>query len=217
MTTAATLSKPRLRGASHFYGLFVAVVGGVALVVTAPGGRATLAAVIYATALAGMFGASALYHRGDWSLSVARRLLKVDHTAIFLLVAATYTPIALLAVEGALRAITLGAVWLVAAAGIAFEWMPFGAPRGYVTTVYLFEGSIGAAAFVPLWEKTGALGVALVAGGGLAYTVGAIIHAARKPDPWPDVFGYHEIFHLLVIVAAVMHYCAIVFLVLPLD
>jgi len=208
--------KPRLRGASHFYGLFVAIVAAVVLVATAPAGLATFAAAVYGTTLVGMFGASALYHRGNWPPATARRLLQLDHTAIFLLIAGTYTPIALLAMDGAAQVITLGAVWLVAAAGIIFEWMPIPAPRGYVTTVYMFLGWIGAFAFVPLWEKTGVWGVVLIAGGGLSYTIGAIIHAARAPDPWPDVFGYHEIFHVFVIIAAAMHYCAIAFLVLPL-
>ena len=119
--------------------------------------------------------------------------------------------------DGPEQVVTLSAVWLVAAAGIVFEWMPIPAPRGYVTSVYMFLGWIGAFAFVPLYETTGWLGVGLVAGGGLAYTIGAIVHAARRPDPWPETFGYHEIFHVFVILAALLHYCAIAFLVLPLD
>jgi hemolysin III len=164
-----------------------------------------------------MFGASALYHRGKWSIPTAKKLLQLDHTAIFLLIAGTYTPIALLAMDGPEQVITLSAVWLVAAAGIVFEWMPIPAPRGYVTSVYMFLGWIGAFAFVPLYETTGWLGIGLVAGGGLAYTIGAIVHAARRPDPWPETFGYHEIFHVFVILAALLHYFAIAFLVLPLD
>jgi hemolysin III len=213
----AQLPKPRYRGLSHFYALFVAVVAAVVLVATAPAGLATFAAAVYATTLVGMFAASALYHRGNWPPPVARRLLQLDHTAIFLLIAGTYTPIALLAMDGPEQAVTLSAVWLVAAAGIVFEWMPIPAPRGYVTSVYMFLGWIGAFAFVSLYETTGWLGVGLVAGGGLAYTIGAIVHAARRPDPWPETFGYHEIFHVFVILAALMHYCAIAFLVLPLD
>ena len=211
------LPKPRFRGVSHFYALFVAVVAAVVLVVTAPSGLATFAAAVYATTLVGMFGASALYHRGNWSLTTARHLLQLDHTAIFLLIAGTYTPIALLAMHGTAQVVTLTVVWLVAAAGIVFEWMPIPAPRGYVTTVYLCLGWVGAFAFIPLYEETGWWGVLLLAGGGLCYMIGAIVHAARKPDPWPEVFGYHEIFHVFVILAALMHYCAIAFLVLPLD
>ena len=214
---AYTLPKPRYRGASHFYALFVAVVAAVMLVATAPAGLATFAAAVYATCMVGMFGASALYHRGTWSHATAKKLLQLDHTAIFLLIAGTYTPIALLAMDGTARAATLAAVWLVALAGIVFEWMPIPAPRGYVTTVYMFLGWIGAFSFIPLYESTGWEGVLLVAGGGLLYTIGAIVHAAHKPDPWPETFGYHEIFHVFVILAALLHYCAIAFLVLRLD
>jgi hemolysin III len=214
---ALYLPKPRYRGTSHFYALFVAVVAAVALVATAPAGLATVGAVIYATCMVAMFGASALYHRGTWSLETAKRLLQLDHTAIFLMIAGTYTPIALLAMDGTARVATLTAVWGVAAAGIAFEWMPVPAPRGYVTTVYMALGWIGAFSFVPLYESTGWTGVLLVAGGGLLYTIGAIVHAARRPDPWPETFGYHEIFHVFVILAALAHYCAIAFLVLPLG
>jgi hemolysin III len=217
VSALVALPKPRYRGTSHFYALFVALVAAIVLVTTAPAGLATLAAVVYALTLVGMFGASALYHRGSWSPSTAKRLLQLDHTAIFLLIAGTYTPIALLAMDGTARAATLTAVWVIATAGIVFEWMPVPAPRGYVTTVYLCLGWIGVFSFRPLYDATGWAGVLLIAGGGLCYTVGAIVHAARKPDPWPETFGYHEIFHVLVIVAALLHYCAIAFLVLPLD
>lgn len=213
----ATTPKPRYRGTSHFYALFVAVVAAIALVASAPAGLAVLGAAIYATTMVAMFGASALYHRGNWSPATAKRLLQLDHTAIFLMIAGTYTPIALLAMDGSARVATLTAVWGVAAAGIAFEWMPVPAPRGYVTTVYMLLGWIGAFSFVPLYESTGWTGVLLIAGGGLLYTIGAIVHAARSPDPWPATFGYHEIFHVFVILAALLHYCAIAFLVLPLG
>ena len=212
----AQLTKPRYRGVSHFYALFVAVVAAIALVATAPAGLATFAATVYAATLVGMFGASALYHRGNWAPATARRLLQFDHTAIFLLIAGTYTPIGLLAMDGTEQLLTLSAVWLIAAAGILFEWMPVPAPRGYVTTVYMALGWIGAFAFVPLYDATGWWGVGLIALGGLCYTVGAIVHAARRPDPWPETFGYHEIFHVFVILAALLHYCAITFVVLPL-
>jgi hemolysin III len=213
----AALPKPRFRGTSHFYALFVAAVAAVVLVATAPSGLATFGAAVYAVTLVGMFGASALYHRGTWSPEMAARLLHLDHTAIFLLIAGTYTPIALLAIEGATRVAILTAVWLIAVAGIGFEWLPYPAPRGYVTTVYLALGWLGLVAFVPLYDATGWDGVVLVAGGGVCYTVGAIVHAARRPDPWPETFGYHEIFHVFVILAALLHYCAIAFLVLPLE
>ena len=214
---AAPLAKPKLRGVSHLYALVVAVVAAVALVATAPEGDATVAAAVYGTTLVAMFAASALYHRGSWSPPVARRLLQLDHTAIFLLIAGTYTPVAMLAMSSTAEEILLPLVWLVAAGGILFEWLPVRSPRGYVTTVYLVLGWIGAFAILSVWEHVGAAGALLLAGGGLAYTAGAIVHAARRPDPWPAVFGYHEVFHVFVILAAAMHYAAIAGYVLPLG
>ena len=209
--------KPRLRGVSHFYGLWVSIAAGIVLVITAPAGLASLAGLVYAITLAGMFGASSLYHLGKWTPATSAKLLKLDHTAIFLLIAGTYTPICLLAMDGAFRAVVLGLVWVIAIAGIGFEWLPVPAPRGYVTTVYITLGWIGAVAMVPLYRKTGWEGLLLIALGGISYTVGAVVLAMKKPDPWPKVFGYWEIFHAFVIVAAVLHYCAIAFLVLPLQ
>jgi hemolysin III len=211
------LPKPRFRGTSHFYALFVAFVAAVVLVATAPEGLATVGAAVYGTALVAMFGASALYHRGTWGLATAKRLLQLDHTAIFVMIAGTFTPIALLAMHGDGRVALLIAVWAVAVAGIVFEWLPVPAPRGYVTTVYMGLGWLGAFAFLPLYDATGWAGVLLVAGGGLSYTIGAIVHAAHRPDPWPETFGYHEIFHVFVILAAALHYSAIAFFVLPLG
>jgi hemolysin III len=212
---AAPLAKPKLRGVSHLYAFGVAVVAAVALVATAPDGDATVAATVYGITLVGMFGASALYHRGNWSPPAARRLLQLDHTAIFLLIAGTYTPVAMLATSGAAGDVLLVLVWLIAAGGILFEWLPVQAPRGYVTTIYLVLGWIGAFAILSVWENIGAAGALLLAAGGLAYTAGAVVHAARRPDPWPEVFGYHEVFHVLVILAAALQYAAIAGFVLP--
>jgi hemolysin III len=209
--------KPRLRGVSHFYGLWVAIAAGSVLVVTAPAGLARFGSTVYAVSLVAMFGASSLYHLGHWSPNTARILLKCDHTAIFLLIAGSYTPICLLAMDGVARTLLLGAVWLVALGGIVFEWLPVPAPRGYVLTVYLSLGWLGAVAFIPLWQRTGWEGVTLIALGGLCYTIGAVVLARKRPDPWPHVFGYWEIFHAFVIVAAVLQYCAIAFVVLPLG
>ena len=211
----APVAKPKLRGLTHLYAFGVAVVAAVALVATAPDGDATVAATVYGITLVGMFGASALYHRGNWSPPAARRLLQLDHTAIFLLIAGTYTPVAMLATSGAAGDVLLVLVWLIAAGGILFEWLPVQAPRGYVTTIYLVLGWIGAFAILSVWENIGAAGALLLAAGGLAYTAGAVVHAARRPDPWPEVFGYHEVFHVLVILAAALQYAAIAGFVLP--
>jgi hemolysin III len=217
VTTATQPHKPRLRGVSHLYAFFASVLLGTVLVVTAPPGLATFGAAVYASALVGMFGASALYHRPEWSPGRARWFLKLDHTAIFLVIAGTATPILLLTSDGAMRTVLLFAVWSITVGGIVYEWLPGTAPRGYVTTVYLVLGWVGIVALGDLWRRTGIAGVALVLGGGVLYTTGAIVHAARRPDPWPHVFGYHEIFHVLVIAAALLHYLALAFCVLPLG
>jgi hemolysin III len=212
----AGVVKPRLRGVSHRYAFFVSIALAVALVATAPPGLATFGAVVYGTTMIGMFGASALYHGRTWPTHHVARLLKIDHTAIFLFIAGTATPILLLTSDGAMRVLVLGLVWAIAVGGVIFEWLPMPPPRGYVTTVYLVIGWVGLLATGGLWDHTGFAGVALVLGGGVLYTTGAIIHAARRPDPWPNVFGYHELFHLLVIGAAALHYCTTAFYVLPL-
>jgi hemolysin III len=209
--------KPRLRGISHLYAFFVAIVAAIALVATAPSGTATIGAAVYAVTLVGMFGASALYHRGNWSPPMARRMLQLDHTAIFLLIAGTYTPIALLAISGTEKDVLLPLVWVIAIGGIVYEWLPMPAPRGYVTAVYLTLGWIGAFGMISLWEHAGPEGVLLIAAGGICYTVGAIVHATKRPDPWPETFGYHEIFHVFVIAAAALQYIAIAAFVLPLG
>jgi len=209
--------KPRLRGVSHRYAFFVSIGLAVALVASAPAGVATFGAVVYGITMICMFGASALYHGPNWSADREPRLLQLDHTAIFLFIAGTATPILLLTSDGTMRALVLGLVWAIAIGGVVFEWLPLRPPRGYVTTVYLVLGWIGVLAFGGLWTDTGIAGVVLVAGGGVLYTAGAIVHAARRPDPWPMVFGYHEVFHVLVIGAALLHYCAIAFYVLPLG
>jgi hemolysin III len=210
------LVKPRLRGISHRYAFFVSIVFAVVIIAAAPSGLATFGVVVYGVTMVGMFGASALYHGPNWSVRNATRFLRIDHTAIFLFIAGTATPILLLTSSGAMRAIVLSVVWGIALGGVVFEWLPIRAPRGYVTTVYLVLGWVCLLALGDLWRETGVGGVALIAAGGALYTAGAIVHAAHRPDPWPLVFGYHEIFHLLVIGAVVLHYCAIAFCVLPL-
>jgi hemolysin III len=210
------VAKPRFRGVSHAYALVVAVVAGTGLVVAAPPGEGTVLAGIYSTTLVAMFAVSALYHRGNWSPAAAKRMLQLDHTMIFLLIAGTFTPVLALVVHGSARDALLAVVWLVAALGIAFEWSPIAAPRGYVTGVYLAFGSLGLLAFEPLERDAGLMALALVALGGACYVVGAIVHAARRPDPWPTTFGYHEIFHVFVIVAALLQYLALARYVLPL-
>jgi hemolysin III len=207
--------KPRMRGLSHYYAFFLSLAAGTVLVATAPRGLATWTALVYALSISAMLGASALLHRGTWTPAQARILTKLDHTCIYLLIAGTYTPISLIAMSGVIRVLVFSVVWLGAIVGIALEWMWYRPPRGWVTTNYIVVGWVALIALPQLWSSLGVAGFLLVLLGGVSYTVGAVIHAAQRPDPWPEVFGYHELFHVFVLVALVLHFAAIAFVVLP--
>jgi hemolysin III len=208
--------KPRLRGVSHQWAFFVSVVTGVALVLAAPSGRATAAAAIYAVSVAGLFGASALYHRINWSTVGARRWMRrLDHSMIFLLIAGTYTPFAVLALDGPLSTAILIVVWAAALGGIVLKLAWIDAPKWLIALIYVAIGWVALAAFPQLLSKLGVTATAMVAAGGVLYTAGAIVYARQRPDPVPTVFGYHEIFHALVILAAALQYAVVAFWVLP--
>jgi len=207
--------KPRLRGVSHQYAFFASLGCGVALILAASGGRSTTAAVIYAGAVSALFGTSALYHRVTWRPGPRRWMRRLDHSMIFVLIAGTYTPIALLALNGTLGRVVLVVVWAGAVAGIVFKLTWIDAPKWLFAAVYLALGWVAVATIGQLPAAVGWLGLAGLAVGGLLYTVGAIIYARERPDPFPGVFGYHEVFHALVIAAASLHYAVIAFAVLP--
>jgi hemolysin III len=212
---AATLDRPRLRGVSHQYAFFVSLACGAALVAAASGGRARLAAGVYATAVSALLGTSALYHRVTWRPEIRRWMRRLDHSMIFVLIAGTYTPVALLALRGSLAKAILIAVWAGAGGGIAFKLLWIDAPKWLFAAVYVALGWVSVAVFGELPHAIGWLGLAGLAAGGLLYTAGAVIYASERPNPWPSVFGYHEIFHALVIAAAAVHYAVIAFDVLP--
>jgi hemolysin III len=210
------LVKPRLRGVSHQWAFFVALVAGVTLVIAAPSGRATFAATIYAISVAAMFGASALYHRIDWKSLTARRWMRrLDHSMIYVLIAGTYTPFALLVLEGTIANAVLIAVWSGAALGIGLKMLWPDTPKWLTAAVYVTLGWVAVIAFPQLASELGVLGMSLVVGGGVLYTTGAVVYALRRPDPVPAVFGYHEIFHVLVIAAAMLQFVAIAAYALP--
>ena len=219
MTGAAQpplLPKPRLRGVSHQWAFFVSVVIGALLVVFAPAGEATVAALVYAVSVAGLFGASALYHRVDWpSLGARRWMRRLDHSMIFVLIAGTYTPFALLVLHGTLATVILLVVWGGAVAGVILKLVWIDAPKALIAAVYVALGWVAVATFPQLLDGMGLGGTALVLAGGLLYTVGAVVYARRRPDPAPTVFGYHEVFHALVIAAAALQYAAVAFFALP--
>ena len=216
MVGVAPQLKPRLRGVSHQWAFFVSLVLGLALVLTAPGGRATAAAAIYSASVAGLFGTSALYHRVNWSSASARAWMRrLDHSMIFVLIAGSYTPFALLALHGRLATAILIAVWGGALAGVGFKLIWIDAPKWLVAITYVVLGWVAVAAFPQLLDRIGVVATALVAAGGVLYTLGAVVYARKRPDPSPTVFGYHEVFHLLVIVAAALQYAVVAFYVLP--
>jgi hemolysin III len=201
--------KPRLRGVSHQYAFYVALAAGAALVVLARGGEARVAALVYAFSLAAMFGASALYHRIDWSPRPRAWLRRLDHSMIFVLVAGTYTPFALLVLAPVLGWTVLGVVWGGALAGVVISLVWIDAPRWLTAVLYVALGWASVVTMPQLWDRAGAMAVALLATGGLLYTAGAVVYARRRPDPVPRVFGYHEVFHVLVIAAAAVHFAAV--------
>jgi hemolysin III len=207
--------KPRLRGVSHQWAFFVSLGAGAALVLAASGARAVIAMSIYAVSLSAMLGTSALYHRVTWTPDVRRWVRRLDHTMIFVFIAGTYTPFALLVMHGTLADVVLIVVWATAAGGIILNLVWISAPYWFTVAVYLSTGWVAIVTLPQLWEEIGPLGVGLIALGGALYSAGAVIYARRRPDPRPQVFGYHEIFHLLVIAAAAVQYAAVAIYALP--
>jgi hemolysin III len=215
-TEAIAAVKPRLRGVSHEWAFFVSLVLGAALIVAAKTPKATLAVAIYAVSLSALLGTSALYHRVNWTRPEVRRWMRrLDHSMIFFLIAGTYTPFALLVLDGPLADAILVVVWAGAIAGAIVETIWIDHPKWVAALIYVSLGSVAAAAFPQLWLDMGVTGTLLVAGGGLLYMAGAIVYATQRPNPNPRVFGYHEIFHALVIAAAAAHFAAIAFFALP--
>jgi hemolysin III len=211
---SAIPDKPRLRGVIHQWAFFVAVVLGAVLVTFAPAGEARTATLVYALAVCGLFGVSALYHRVTWPPRARRWMRRLDHSMIFVLIAGTYTPFALLALHGPLATAILVSVWAGAAAGVLMKLVWIDAPKWLVAATYVILGWVAVAAFPQLATSLGITGMAMVAAGGVLYTAGAVIYALRRPDPVPAVFGYHEVFHVLVILAAALQYAVVAFFVL---
>lgn len=206
---------PRLRGVFHQYAFFVSVAAGAALVVLADGYVERFAVWVYAAALAAMFGSSALYHRFPWRSAVARlRARRLDHAMIFVFIAGTYTSFALLAFDGAWPAVVLVTVWCGAALGLVLELYWIDAPKWVSAVAYLAVGWIGVIAVPQLFPALGIAPGVLVIMGGALYSLGALAYAATWPNPFPSTLGFHEVFHLLVIAAAVTQFVALSLVVL---
>lgn len=200
--------KPLLRGVSHEIALVFALAGAAVLVLVAPTAKASIAAGIYGVGLAALFGVSALYHRPMWSLRPRAVLKRIDHSMIFLFIAATGTPFGVL-IGGGPGVLFLSAIWGGAALGVMRAVLWPKAPRWLTAMLYVGLGYFVVPVLPRLWHAVGPWGVGLIAAGGILYSLGALVYATRRPDPSPRVFGYHEIFHLMVVAASVCHFIAV--------
>ena len=210
-----SIEKPRLRGMFHLWAFFAAIVAGVVLIVLANGTLPRFAAWVYVSALAAMFGASALYHRYPFK-SAARRMWarRLDHSTIFLFIAGTYTPFALLAFDGTVRWAVLVVVWSGAALGLVLNFFWLDAPKWVGVLAYIAVGWVGVVTIPQMFSGVGVPGSVLVIIGGALYTLGALTYAFHWPNPFPRTFGFHEVFHLLVVAAAATQFVAVSFVVL---
>jgi hemolysin III len=204
-----TVARPKLRGLLHGAAFPPALMAGIVLVSLAGSGRARAACAVYAASAALLFGVSALYHRWRRGDRVRRVLRRLDHANIFLIIAGSYTPFAVLLLHGRLAITVLAVVWAGALAGIVLRTTWPTAPRWVHVPVYLALGWVAAFVTPQLHRGGGTAVLVLVAVGGGLYTLGAAVYAFRRPDPWPRWFGFHEVFHALTVAAYVVHYVAI--------
>lgn len=201
--------RPILRGWLHLCCFFLAVPAGVLLIVSADSGRAQLGAAVYALGLAALFGVSGTYHRRRWSPAWRARLKRLDHGTIFVMIAGTYTPLCLVAVGGAIGTVMLISVWAGAAIGVLLAAIGIAERRYIGGACYLVLGWVAVVASPALVQNLSVSQIALIVAGGLIYTVGVIVLGLHRPNPFPRVFGYHEIWHVMVVAAAVCHFLAI--------
>jgi hemolysin III len=211
---APRLVKPKLRGVFHELGFYAAAAVGVVVVVTAEPGRARLAGIIFASCVAFCFGVSAVYHRPTWRPRPRAWLARLDHAGVYLLIAGSYAPFALIVMSKGWAIPVLAVVWGGALLAIALKLFWFQAPKWLSAGIGLTLGWAGAVAFPQLLTLS-AMAIALVAVSGLLFTAGAVVYARRRPDPLPQVFGYHEVFHVLTVAAVACEYVVIAFYVLP--
>jgi hemolysin III len=215
MTTHPSPVKPRLRGLLHQYAFFASLPALVLLLLASRTDRAALAGTVYGLSLVALFGVSALFHRVTWSPRARRWMARLDHAMINVLIAGTFTPIGLLVLSGRLATASMAIVWGGALANILLHVFWIDAPRWVSAAIYVIVGWSGIAAMPQVLSQVG-LGPTVVLGlGGAFYSAGAVVYALRRPDPVPAVFGYHEVFHALVVVAAVSHYAVVALYVLP--
>ena len=210
LTAEREADKPRLRGVLHQWAFFLFAGLGVWLVASQRDAHLWPAAVFAASVL-GVFGTSALYHRVKWSSRWYARVRRLDHTMIFGLIMGTYTPIFVVALAESDVGLYFKIAWAVTAAGALMTLLWQTAPKWVRSLVYVGVGWIGVPVLPDIVDALGYAGLSLLVGGGVAYSIGAVFYALKRPNPFPGVFGYHELFHALVVVAVAMHYAAIAF------
>ena len=214
MSLVAATPKPRLRGRIHQVAFFVSVPAGALLVLLASGAAATAVAAIYAVSLSAVFASSAAYHRGAWSERARRWMKRLDHSMIFVLIAASYTPVAALVLGGPWEVVLISVVWTGAVVGITMKLARPDGLRVPTATLYMVLGWLAILALPQLLREMSTAEASLMIAGGLLYTAGAIVFASRRPDPRPSTFGYHEIWHAFMVAAAACHYVMILLLLL---
>jgi hemolysin III len=208
------VAPPRFRGRLHQVCFFLAPLAGLLLLVRSEG-RASGAVAVYALALSLLYGVSAAYHRGRWSPVGKRRMKRLDHATIFLMIAGTYTPICAVALGDGLSWALLATVWVLAAVGFVLALVGVAERPGVGHALYISLGWLGVLSVPSIAAAVGAGGVALLLAGGLLYTVGAFVLAARWPNPFPTTFGYHEVWHAMVVAASALHYAVVYWVVRP--
>ena len=208
------IGKPRLRGWLHAYAFFIALACGVVLVTLAAfqsGSAAIVSVAVYSVTVCGLFGISALYHRRVWSERGYQIMRRLDHAMIFVFIAGTYTPFCVLLLDKSKATVLLLIVWAGAIAGAAVSLIWPHAPRWVSAPMYIALGWVAVAVLPDILHNGGVVALVLLLAGGLAYTVGAVFYALRRPNPWPTVFGHHEFFHACTLVAAICHQIAVYF------
>lgn len=204
--------RPRLRGWLHVYAAAASIASGATLIAVATALRSGVAGAttaIYCATVTLLFGTSALYHRRSWSPGAHALMKRLDHSMIFVFIAGTYTPIAVLLLPRRTALAVLIAVWTGAAVGVALQNGWPSSPRWLSVPCYIALGWVAAFVMPALLHHAGLAAFVLLIAGGVFYTLGAFVYAFRRPDPWPGVFGFHEVFHLTTIIGAGLHYAAV--------
>lgn len=201
--------KPRLRGWIHAGAAPLVLAAGIVLVALSPTTAARWANTVFAISAVMLFGTSAVYHRGHWSPKVNGVLRRLDHTNIFLIIAGTYTPLAVLLLPAETARTLLVIVWSGALAGLLARVFWLGAPRWFYVPVYVALGWVAVWFLPAFWRSGGPAIVWLVIAGGLAYTLGAVVYGTKRPNPSPQWFGFHEVFHVLTVIGFTCHYVAV--------